>query len=228
MTKSNQTPRYVFFDLDHTLIPMDSDFAWGSYTADLGWVDRESFFARSQAFYAQYQAGTMDIHAYIDFATHPLRSRSTSECADALANYIATVIEPKVLPQAIALVERHRAQGDTLVLVTATNAFVASPIARLFGIDHLIAVELEKDADSGQYTGAIAGTPSFREGKVTRVHQWFHARGERLEGVESVFYSDSINDLPLLQMVNTAVATNPDPTLRNAANANGWAVLDIF
>lgn len=219
---------YAFFDLDHTLIPMDSDFGWGSYTVKLGWVDSEEFSLRNEAFYTQYKNGTMDIHAYIEFATSALRKRSPQECLNARARYIEEVIAPVVLPQAIALVRQHQAAGDTVVLVTATNAFVTTPIAPLFGIDHLIAVELAIDAQTGWYTGTIAGTPSFREGKVTRVKQWLQSRGADLRTANTTFYSDSINDLPLLQMVETAVATNPDPTLRAIAQKKAWPVIDLF
>lgn len=220
--------RYVFFDLDHTLIPMDSDFGWGSYTVDIGWVERGEFMRRNEGFYAEYRQGTMDIHAYIEFATRALRNHSPQECAAALDAYIRNVVAHQVRPQALELVRQHQRLGDTVVLVTATNAFVTTPIAPLFGIGHLIAVELAKDPTTHWYNGQIAGTPSFRAGKVTRVQQWLHAQGTNLEQATTVFYSDSINDLPLLEAVKEPVATNPDPSLRAIAVARGWRVLELF
>lgn len=225
---STTSPGYAFFDLDHTLIPMDSDFGWGNFTVQLGWVDAQEFSRKNEAFYAQYKRGTMDIHAYIAFATRALCQRSAQECLRARAQYIEDVIAPVVLPQAIDLVRQHQAAGDTVVLVTATNAFVTEPIAPLFGIEHLIAVDLATDAQTGWYTGAVCGTPSFREGKVLRVGQWLRSRGADLQSARTTFYSDSINDLPLLQAVGTAVATNPDAPLRAIAVENGWRVLDLF
>ena len=222
------THGYAFFDLDHTLIPMDSDFGWGNYTVELGWVNRDAFSRQNDAFYAQYKSGIMDIHAYIKFATQALRERTPRECIDARARYIDSVIAPVVSPQALALVQKHQAVGDTVVLVTATNVFVTTPIAPLFGIEHLIAVDLAIDRHTGWYNGAIAGTPSFREGKVERVAHWLQSRGTAFGAAKTTFYSDSINDLPLLQAVDTAVAVNPDPVLRRAALENGWPVLDLF
>lgn len=221
-------PNFVFFDLDHTLIPMDSDFGWGTYTVSLGWVDADEFSRRNDAYYRQYKNGTMNIHEYIAFATNALRQRTPEECYAARAKYIEEVIAPVVTPQALGLVRKHQQAGETVVLVTATNAFVTEPIAPLFGIDHLIAVDLVKDSSTGWYNGAIDGVPSFREGKVERVERWLNERGWQLNEVDTTFYSDSINDLPLLQRVKQAVATNPDESLKEVAQRCGWPVVDLF
>jgi HAD superfamily hydrolase (TIGR01490 family) len=220
--------RLALFDLDGTLLPGDSDHAFGQFMVRIGWVDGAHFAARNDAFYADYQAGRLDMAAYIRFVSEPLRARSAAQAAAASARYMAEVIEPQVRPEAIALVEQHRRAGDELVVVTATNDFITRPIADRFGVRALIATELERDGE-GRATGAIRGTPSFREGKVARVREWLRSRGLTLEGIErSVFYSDSTNDLPLLESVSDPVATNPAPALERIARERGWPVLRLF
>ena len=219
--------KLALFDLDQTLLPLDSDQSWGEFTLKLGWVDAHSFKQRNDGFYADYNAGCLDIHAYVRFATEAIRQQGVAAASVAHQDFMREVIQPAIRPQALALVEQHRAQGDTLVMVTATNEFVTAPIAQAFGIDTLIAVQLERDRN-GELTGRIAGTPSFGPGKVVRLQQWLEQQGLTWEGVRSTFYSDSINDLPLLEKVNHPVATNPDARLRAVAQQRGWPILELF
>ena len=219
--------KLALFDLDHTLLPLDSDHTWGVFTTELGWNDPVVFSQRNDEFYAHYQAGTLDIHDYIRFATRAARERGATEAAHAHARYMDEVIRPRVMPEALALVRSHQHAGDTVIVVTATNEFVTRPIAQAFGVIELIAVELERDA-SGWITGEIRGTPSFREGKVTRVAQWLSQNGLGWGDVEMTFYTDSINDLPLLEKVHHPVATNPDARLRQLATERGWRILELF
>ena len=219
--------KLALFDLDHTLIPIDSDHAWGEFATRIGWADAGEFKRRNDAFYEQYKAGTLDIHDYIRFTTEPVRRHGASASAQAHARFMRGVIAPAIRPEARALVERHRQAGDQLAIVTATNEFVTRPIAHSFGIDELIAVNLAR-GPGGWYTGEIAGTPSFREGKVTRVAEWLAARGRSFGDVEITFYSDSRNDLPLLEKAHIPVATNPDAHLRAVAQQRGWRILDLF
>lgn len=216
------------FDLDHTLLPLDSDHAWGEFVVQLGWVDETEFRRRNDGFYADYQAGRLDIHAYIEFATRPLRERTAAERAAAHARFMHEVIAPALHPPAHALVRAHRDRGDALALVTATNDFVTAPIAAALGIAELIAVELERDA-GGTITGRIHGVPSYREGKVVRVEQWLAGQGATWRDFGSItVYSDSPNDLPLLERATDPVATNPSPALEAIARERGWRILELF
>lgn len=216
------------FDLDDTLLPMDSDHAWGEFIVGLGWVDPIEFARANDAFYAQYQAGRLDIHAYIAFATAPLRERTPDEADAAHRRFMAEVIAPKLRPAALELVREHQSRGDHVALVTATNDFVTAPIAEAFGIADLLAVRLARGA-GGTITGCIEGTPSYREGKVTRVQEWLAARGKTWADFGRIsVYSDSVNDLPLLERATDPVATNPTPALRAVAEARGWRVLELF
>jgi HAD superfamily hydrolase (TIGR01490 family) len=219
--------RLALFDLDHTLLPIDSDYAWGVFTQDIGWCDPVMFKERNDEFYEHYKAGTLDIRDYVRFATEAVRLRGPAEAQAAHARFMQTVIEPAIRSEALALVRRHQAAGEQLVIVTATNEFVTRPIARVFGIDELIAVELERGPD-GWITGEVAGIPSAREGKVERVAQWLAARQLGWADVEATFYSDSTNDLALLEAVDHPVATNPDVRLRAIAAERGWRILDLF
>jgi len=216
------------FDLDDTLLPIDSDHAWGEFMVRLGWVDEAGFRRRNDEFYAQYQAGQLDIHAYIAFATAPLRVRDAAALAAAQARFMREVIGPTILPQALELVRAHHARGDLVGLVTATNDFITAPIAAAFGIEHLIAVQLERDA-GGTITGAIRGTPSYREGKVERVGQWLRQLGFEWGDFPAIsVYSDSLNDLPLLDRAHHPVATNPSPALAALALQRHWRILRLF
>ena len=219
--------RVALFDLDNTLIPMDSDYQWGEFTMSLGWCDGDEFKRRNSEFYEHYKAGTLDIHAYVRFATQAMREQGSVKAAQAQARFIQTVVQGVIEPQALALVRSHQAAGDAVVIVTATNEFVTRPIADAFGVPDLIAVQLARDA-MGELTGEIAGTPSFREGKVTRVQAWLAERQLDWASTETVFYSDSINDLALLEKVTHPVATNPDEALRAVATERGWRILELF
>lgn len=217
----------ALFDLDHTLLPIDSDYSWGVFTQAIGWTDPVQFKRRNDEFYEHYKAGTLDIHDYVRFATDALRERGPAEAQAAHQRFMREVIGPELLPQALDLLRGHQRRGDEVVIVTATNEFVTRPIAQAFGVDELIAVELERGAD-GWFTGEIRGVPSAREGKVTRVQQWLAGRGRTWADVEATFYSDSINDLPLLEKVDHPVATNPDARLRAIAQDRGWRILELF
>ncbi|MCA3236823.1 MAG: HAD family hydrolase [Curvibacter sp.] len=219
--------KLALFDLDHTLLPIDSDYAWGQFTITIGWTDPVEFARRNDAFYAHYQAGTLDVHDYVRFATEAARVRGPRQAQAARQRFMAEVIEPAVRPQALDLVRRHQRAGDEVLIVTATNEFVTRPIAERFGVSELIAVELERDAH-GWITGEIRGTPSFREGKVRRFHDWLADRGLQRERLLVTFYSDSTNDLPLMDNADHPVATNPDDRLRALAQERGWRVLDLF
>jgi len=220
--------RVALFDLDGTLLPGDSDHAFGEFVVHLGWADGAEFARRNDRYYADYQQGRLDIADYIDFITAPWRERPLPEAEAASRRFIDEVIRPMLRPQALALIEEHRRAGDRLAIVTATNDFVTRPIARLLGVADLIATELERDAH-GRATGAIRGVPSFREGKVARVEAWLGSLGASLDRCDrSVFYSDSTNDLPLLERVSDPVATNPAPALERLARERGWPVLRLF
>lgn len=217
----------TLFDLDHTLLPLDSDHAWGEFTSRLGWTDSAEFRRLNDRFYADYEAGTLDIHEYVRFATAAVRRQGPGAAAQAQARFLREVIAPAITPQARALVRAHQQDGDTVILVTATNEFVTRPIAQAFGIDELIAIELAR-GPGGWITGEIQGTPSFREGKVRRVGDWLAARGLDWDRAHVTFYSDSMNDLPLLERAQQPVATNPSPPLRALASERGWRILDLF
>jgi len=222
------TQKIALFDLDHTLIPFDSDYEWGVFTTALGWNDAADFLRQNDAFYAQYKAGTLDIHAYARFATAAICRQGATKSIAAHAQFMSAVVQKALQPQALELVRQHQAAGDAVVIVTATNVFVTAPIAAAFGVPDLIAIDLVRDPDTGWYTGEIEGTPSFREGKVLRVEQWLAAHGLSWNTIEATFYSDSINDLPLLEKVAHPVATNPDERLRAVALDRGWRILELF
>lgn len=223
--------KLALFDLDYTLLPIDSDYAWGVFTSSIGWTDALEFDRRNDVYLNQYNAGTLDIHDYVRFATAAMRRQGAINSAAAQADFMKTVVLPAIQPQALTLVRAHQQAGDVVVIVTATNEFVTRPIARLFGVSELIAVELERDnasGGSGWITGEIKGVPSFREGKITRVEQWLTSRQLQWADVESTFYTDSINDLSLLEHVTHPVATNPDDHLRAIALKRGWRILDLY
>lgn len=220
--------KLALFDLDHTLLPLDSDHAWGEFTIQLGWHEGSSFRAMNDRFYDQYKMGSLNLAEYIAFTTEGIRRVGKDAAQAAHRRFMEQVITPAITPQALALLQKHRDAGDTLVLITATNEFVTRPIAKALGFEHLLAVELQTGAD-GWYNGQIQGVPSFREGKVTRLANWLAERGSNLSHIErSVFYSDSINDLPLLEQVQTPVATNPDNHLLAIARERDWQVLNLF
>ncbi|AUB84514.1 HAD family hydrolase [Candidatus Thiodictyon syntrophicum] len=213
----------AIFDLDNTLIAGDSDHLWGEFLVARGLVDGAHYARANDRFYAQYRAGTLDIDAFLRFALSPLREHPRDLLEELREHFVAQVIAPLMLPAARDLIAAHRGAGDTLLIITATNTFVGAPIAARFGIPHLIATEPE--LIEGRYTGAVAGIPAFREGKVRRLDAWLTGSGETLAG--SSFYSDSHNDLPLLGRVDRPVAVDPDPQLREVAVARGWPILSL-
>ena len=214
------------FDLDNTLLAGDSDYEWGQFLVDRGVVAREEYEAQNAAFYEQYKAGTLDIHEFLGFALRPLANHGAEQLERWHAQFMAERILPMIGAPARALVRRHREAGDLCAIVTATNSFVTAPIARAFGIGHLVATEPEQVA--GRFTGRVAGTPCFREGKIARVDAWLAGLGHRLEAFPvSSFYSDSHNDLPLLERVTRPVAVDPDEALGRAARERGWTVISL-
>lgn len=218
----------TLFDLDGTLIPTDSDHAFGEYLVAIGWVDADEFRRRNDAFYADYLAGRLDLPAYIDFATRPWRARPLPEAHAMRERFVDEIIRPALREPAVELVHRHRAAGDAMAIVTATNEFITRPIADLFAVEDLIALELERD-DRGRATGRVHGVPSYREGKVARVEQWLAAAGRAAGDFERItVYSDSTNDLPLLEWGTHPVATNPGSALAAIAAERGWPVLNLF
>jgi len=225
---SSGAPTLALFDLDGTLIAGDSDHAFGEFMTTLGWVDAAEHRRRNDAFYQQYLAGTLDIAAYIDFTTSAWRVRSAAEQDELRARFMAEVMAPQLTPQARALLRQHQDAGHLVVIVTATNEFVTRPIADALGVPDLLAVQLARD-DLGRTTGRIQGVPSFREGKISRVDDWLATHGLRWADIgHSVFYSDSTNDLPLLERVSEPVATNPSPALDAIARDRGWRILRLF
>ncbi|WP_407276352.1 HAD family hydrolase [Halothiobacillus sp. DCM-1] len=213
----------AIFDLDNTLLAGDSDHSWGQFLAGTGAVDGAAYAAQNQVFYEDYQRGTLDIDAFLRFSLAPLARFSVDELLAWRREFIETVITPLVTDKARALVEQHRARGDELLIITATNYFVTEPIAALFGIEHLLATRPEmKD---GRYTGNYQGVPTFQAGKQTALAAWLATRGEQPE--RTWFYSDSRNDLPLLEAVDHPVAVDPDPVLRARAQAAGWPIISL-
>jgi HAD superfamily hydrolase (TIGR01490 family) len=216
----------ALFDLDNTLLAGDSDFEWGQFLIGEGVLDRELHLARNVQFYEDYKAGTLDIHAFLDFQLKPLSTHPRSQLDAWHALYMERKVRPMMTDKARQLVEKHRENGDLMVIITATNSFVTRPIASEFGIEHLIATEPE--VIGGQFTGRVDGVPSFKEGKITRLNQWLESRGQSLQDFESSwFYSDSHNDLPLMKLVDHPVAVDADPQLREYAVANGWPVISL-
>ena len=217
----------TLFDLDHTLLPIDSDYSWGEFSLKMGWVDPELFKAKNDQFFADYQAGVLDIHDYVKFATEAVRLKGPELAAKAHQQFMQEVVLPVIKPSALSLIKQHQDAGDHVMVVTATNEFVTRPIAKALGIQELIAVELAKDS-TGWITGEILGTPSFKAGKVARVEAWLSAHQKSWQDVHITFYSDSLNDLPLLEKAQTPVATNPDARLRQLATDRGWRILQLF
>jgi HAD superfamily hydrolase (TIGR01490 family) len=214
----------AIFDLDNTLLGGDSDYLWGGFLVAEGIVDRDSYEHANERFYREYREGTLDIDEFLRFSLRPLRDHPRSLLESLRERFVAELIEPIMLPAAHDLIDSHRAAGDTLLIVTATNAFVTAPIAMRFGIPHLIAT-LPAEDDEGNYTGEVAGMPAFQQGKVIRLEQWLAE--QRLDLIGSHFYSDSHNDLPLLERVDCPVAVDPDPRLRVVAESRGWPVISL-
>lgn len=213
----------AIFDLDNTLLAGDSDYLWGVFLAEKGVVDGNYYERENERFYQEYKEGRLDIFEFLRFSLKPLQENSLEKLENLRKEFLKKRIEPIMLPAAIALVEKHRQAGDVLMIITATNAFVTTPIAQAFGIDHLIATDPE--VVDGGYTGEVAGIPSFQEGKVERLKQWMERENQTLEG--SSFYSDSHNDIPLLEQVDNPVAVDPDEALIKAAKQKAWSIISL-
>lgn len=213
----------AIFDLDNTLLGGDSDHAWGEFIVAHQIVDPEAYQAQNDRFFNDYLAGKLDIQVYLNFCLQLLGEHETAQLNAWHEAFMAEKITPIILPKALALIEKHRTAGDTLMIITATNRFITAPIARQLGIDILLATECERD-DNG-FTGRTVDVPCFREGKVTRLQRWLLENNRTLKG--SYFYSDSHNDLPLLSMVEHPVAVDPDETLKAHAEAQGWPVVSL-
>ncbi len=216
----------VLFDLDNTLLAGDSDYEWGQFLIAKGAVDGPHYEAKNKAFYEDYKSGQLDIYAFLAFALHPLASHSRAQLDAWHAEYMDTRIRPMITQAARDLVNQRLNDADLVAIITATNSFVTGPIARELGIAHLIATDPEEK--DGRFTGEVAGTPCFREGKVSRLDAFLEAQGTRLDQIgNSWFYSDSHNDLPLLEKVRHPVAVDPDPTLHAHALAKNWPVMSL-
>ena len=216
--------RLVLFDLDNTLLAGDSDFEWAQFLMDKGVVDREVYEARNQQFYEQYKAGTLDIHEFLDFQLKPLSRHPRAQLDEWHREFMRARIMPIITQKARDLVQSH--VHDARVMVTATNSFVTGPIAREFGIEYLVATDPEEVG--GEFTGRVRGVPSFREGKVARVEAWLGEHALSWTAFdETWFYSDSLNDLPLLERVDHPVAVDPDATLRATASDRGWDIITL-
>ncbi len=218
----------ALFDLDHTLLPIDSDHEWGEFLTRVGAVEPKAFNARNNAFYEQYKAGTLDSVEYLEFALGTLAQFSRQQIDDWHLAYMREVIEPVILPAARKLVKKHQDAGDLVAIVTATNRFVTAPIARALDVEHLIAAEPEFSED-GSVTGKLLGVPTSGAGKITHTKAWLAARGLSLNDfTRSYFYSDSQNDIPLLSIVTDPIATNPNALLTAHAQAHGWPIIKLF
>ncbi len=221
----------ALFDLDYTLLPCDSDYEWGQFLARIGVVDSEYYAKQNERFYQDYKDGTLDIHAFLRFALKPLSEHSRAQLKEWHDAFMKEVIHGQLLQPALDLVKRHQDAGDLCCVITATNSFVTRPIVESFGIEHLIATEpatIDNDP-LADYTGQVKGIPNFREGKVRNLHAWLITQNLSFDQMpHSYFYSDSINDLPLLEEVSNPVATNPDERLRNEAHQRHWPILELF
>jgi HAD superfamily hydrolase (TIGR01490 family) len=215
--------KVALFDLDNTLLDGDSDYAWAQFLIEEGVVHAGEYDARNQHFYRCYKEGTLDIHEFLDFQLAPIARRPRAQLDAWHRDFMQRKVRPMILPKAVELIARHA--GQTRAIVTATNRFITAPIAAELGIDTLIATDIEEF--DGVFTGKARGMPTFREGKIARVEEWLKSLGCQLEDCESWFYSDSLNDLPLLQLVTHPVAVDPDPTLRAHAQERGWPVISL-
>ena len=213
----------TIFDLDNTLFAGDSDYLWGAFLVERGIVDGDEFARANERFYREYEEGNLDIHKFLRFAFRPLRDNRPEDLERWRRDFLRAKIEPIILPLACELVERHRAAGDILLIVTATNQFVATPIAERLGVPNLIATVPEQV--NGRYTGEVAGTPAYQAGKVERLLDWLEETATELAG--GTFYSDSHNDIPLLERVDHPVATDPDDRLRRHAHDRGWPIISL-
>ena len=216
----------ALFDLDNTLIAGDSDFQWAQFLIEQKVLDQEVYAAKNIEFYEQYKNGTLDIHEFLDFQLKPLARHSREQLNEWRRQFVVEKIQPLITPGARELVSRHQTEQNLCIIITATNSFVTAPIAQALGIDHLIATDPEQI--DGQFTGRVAGVPCFQKGKITRLEQWLDEQNLTwLSFLQSWFYSDSLNDLPLLSKVTHPVAVDPDDTLRAHAQKNNWPIISL-
>ena len=216
----------ALFDLDNTLLTSDSDFEWSQFLIEKQILDREVYEARNLEFYEQYKAGTLDIHQFLDFQLQPLSRYSRTQLDNWHNEFMAKKIMALIAPGAYELINKHILGGDLCIIITATNRFVTEPIAKTLGISNLIATE--PDQKNGEFNGQVVGTPCFREGKITRLENWLDERNLTwLSFLESWFYSDSLNDIPLLNKVSNPVAVDPDSTLKEYAKKNNWPIISL-
>lgn len=221
----------ALFDLDHTLLPCDSDYEWGQFLARIGVVDSAYYAKQNERFYQDYKDGKLDIHEFLRFALKPLSQHSRAQLKEWHDQFMEEVIHGQLRQEALDLVKQHQDAGDLCCVVTATNSFVTRPIVERFGIEHLIATEpaTAENNPLANFTGEVKGTPNFREGKILNLHDWLASQNLNLNTLpRSYFYSDSMNDLPLLEKVSHPVATNPDERLRNEAKKRNWSILELF
>jgi HAD superfamily hydrolase (TIGR01490 family) len=216
----------ALFDLDNTILAGDSDYNWSRFLIQEGYLDGAIHAEKNEKFYADYKAGTLDIYAFVEFQFKPLARNPRSILNQLLKKYVEEVIKPMITEKAYALVRKHREEGDLLMVITATNSFITKPIAALFGIENLIGTDPEEK--EGEFTGKVSGLPSFKEGKVTRLEAWLKNKNLSLADFKkSYFYSDSHNDLPLMQKVTHPVAVDSDDILTEYANAKGWPQISL-
>jgi HAD superfamily hydrolase (TIGR01490 family) len=218
----------ALFDLDHTLLPLDSDYEWGQFLVRIGAVDPEAFAKRNAEFFAQYQAGTLNPVEYLEFALGTLAQFPRRQLDEWHNQFMAEVIAPAIRPSALDLVNRHLDADDLVAIITATNKFVTAPIAKAFGVKNLIAAEPD-ETETGEITGRLRGNPTHGTGKVTHTKEWLEKSGKTIASFpQSYFYSDSQNDIPLLSAVTNPVATNPNALLKAHAQAQGWPIITLF
>jgi HAD superfamily hydrolase (TIGR01490 family) len=216
----------AIFDLDNTLLAGDSDYQWGEFLIEIGVLDRVKHASINDQFYADYKVGKLDINAFLEFQLKPLSQHPREQLDAWHRQFMQTKIQPMMTEKSRALVEKHRANGDELLIITATNSFVTGPIAQAFGIANLIGTEPEQI--NGEFTGKVVGTPSFQQGKITRLNEWLAARQQSLASFNTTwFYSDSHNDLPLMKLVDKPVAVNPDPVLETYAKEQAWPIISL-
>ena len=216
----------ALFDLDNTILAGDSDYNWSRFLIQEGYLDGAIHAEKNEKFYADYKAGTLDIYAFVEFQFKPLARNPRSILNQLLKKYVEEVIKPMITEKAYALVRKHREEGDLLIVITATNSFITKPIAALFGIENLIGTDPEEK--EGEFTGKVSGLPSFKEGKVTRLEAWLKNKNLSLADFKkSYFYSDSHNDLPLMQKVTHPVAVDSDDILTEYANSKGWPQISL-